>query len=196
MPPHLVARRLLVCSAGRSGPARNRPEAACAGGSGDPREHGGSPGRRTPAPRSDRRRRGNGAPGQLLRSRTPRLARRAARRPDDHAFSVPEAGRYAVELNLAMAADYGRFRLFDKRKGCARTIEGYSPRLFWLHPRLGRLHLMKGDNILTVESLAPNPAARGGQPLWPRLRLPRQTVVLSVGGQSELTVSQLPIALM
>ena len=86
-------------------------------------------------------------------------------RPGDRmtiAFSAPEAGRYSVELNLAMAADYGRFRLFVNGQAVPEPIECYSPRLFWLHPRLGVFHLVKGENILTVESLAPNPAAKEG----------------------------------
>jgi D-arabinan exo alpha-(1,3)/(1,5)-arabinofuranosidase (non-reducing end) len=77
-------------------------------------------------------------------------------------FSAPEEGRYSIELNLAMSPNYGRYRLFVNGEVVPRPIDCYSSRLFWLHPKLGVFHLKKGENLLTVESLAPNPAATEG----------------------------------
>ncbi|MBN1420219.1 MAG: DUF2961 domain-containing protein [Planctomycetes bacterium] len=74
-------------------------------------------------------------------------------------FSVPEAGRYSVELNLCMAPDYGRQRLFVNGKAAEGIFDGYSPKLRWMQPKLGVFDLRAGENVLEVEALEPNPAA-------------------------------------
>jgi hypothetical protein len=86
-------------------------------------------------------------------------------RPGDRltvTFSAPEEARYSIELNLAMSIDYGRVRFFVNGKPVPGLVDGYSPKLFWLHPKLGVFRLRKGENQLTIESLAPNPAASPG----------------------------------
>ncbi len=74
---------------------------------------------------------------------------------------VPRAGRYAIDLNLGQSPDYGRVRLLVNGTP-AGEYDGYSERLFWIHPRIGEFDLPAGDAILTVEALAPNPAAKLG----------------------------------
>lgn len=73
-------------------------------------------------------------------------------------FAAPEEGPYAVELNLAQNAGYGRFKLAVNGVA-AGEVDCYSPELFWLHPKLGVFDLRKGENVLTVEALAAHPAA-------------------------------------
>jgi hypothetical protein len=75
---------------------------------------------------------------------------------------VPRAGRYAVELNLCQSPTYGRQKLFVNGKAVGGVIDGYSPKLYWLHPRLGVLDLKEGDNTLSAAALAPNPSAEPG----------------------------------
>jgi hypothetical protein len=74
-------------------------------------------------------------------------------------FTVPEAGRYSVELNLCMSPDYGRQKLSIDGVPVEQDIDCYSPQLFWLHPKLGVFDLREGDNTLEVETLEPNPLA-------------------------------------
>jgi len=78
-------------------------------------------------------------------------------------FTVLRAGRHAVELNLCMSPDYGRyeFSVNGKRAELA-PLDGYSERLWWTRPKLGVFDLKEGDNILEVRALEPNPAARPG----------------------------------
>ena len=77
-------------------------------------------------------------------------------------FRVPEAGRYSVELNLCQSPDYGRHMLSINGIPAAEEIDGYKAELYWLHPKLGIFDLKQGDNILTVETLPPNPEAEAG----------------------------------
>lgn len=77
-------------------------------------------------------------------------------------FTVPEAGRYSVELNLCMSPDYGRQKLFVNGRAVDQVIDGYSSELFWQHPKLGAFDLKKGDNILEVGAMEPNPKAEPG----------------------------------
>ena len=72
-------------------------------------------------------------------------------------FTVPEAGRYSVELNLCMSPDYGRQKIYINGTEAGRITDCYSPELYWLHPKLGIFEMKKGDNILEVETLEPNP---------------------------------------
>ena len=86
-------------------------------------------------------------------------------RPGDRmtvTFSAPEEARYSIELNLAQSPDYGRYRFSVNGEAVPGIVDGYSPRLFWLHPTLGVFRLRKGENQLTVESLTANPAAKAG----------------------------------
>jgi hypothetical protein len=86
-------------------------------------------------------------------------------RPGDRmtvTFSAPEEGRYLIELNLAMSPDYGRYRFSVNGETVPGVIDGYSPTLFWLHPTLGVFRLKKGENALTIESIAASPAAQPG----------------------------------
>jgi len=77
-------------------------------------------------------------------------------------FSVPEAGRYSIELNLCQSPEYGRQKLFINGIPVEGEIDCYSAELFWLHPKLGIFDLIKGGNILEVRTLEPNPAAAMG----------------------------------
>ncbi len=77
-------------------------------------------------------------------------------------FMAPEEGPYSVELNLCQNVDYGRFKLAVNGTAVAEPVDCFSPKLFWLHPKLGVFPMKKGQNTLTVESLAPNPAAKPG----------------------------------
>jgi hypothetical protein len=77
-------------------------------------------------------------------------------------FSVPEAGRYSLELNLCMSPEYGRQKLSIDGVSAVQIVDEYSPKLYWLHPKLGVFDLQKGDNTLEVEALEANPAARSG----------------------------------
>jgi hypothetical protein len=61
-----------------------------------------------------------------------------------------------------MSPDYGRHNLSVNGTPAGKAIDGYSPRLFWLHPKLGVFALKKGENILAVEALEPNPSAKPG----------------------------------
>lgn len=72
-------------------------------------------------------------------------------------FTVPEAGRYSVELNLCMSPDYGRQKFYINGIEAERITDCYSPELYWLHPKLGIFEFKEGDNILKVETLEPNP---------------------------------------
>ena len=76
-------------------------------------------------------------------------------------FTVPEAGRYSVELNLAMSPEYGRHRLTVNGAPVEETIDEYSPELYWLHPDLGVFDLTEGNNTLEIETLDPNSEATG-----------------------------------
>jgi hypothetical protein len=77
-------------------------------------------------------------------------------------FKVPKAGRYAVELNLCQSPTYGRQRLFVNGKAVGGVIDGYSPKLYFLHPKLGVFDLKEGNNTLSAVALAPNPRADRG----------------------------------
>ncbi len=77
-------------------------------------------------------------------------------------FNVPEAGRYSVELNLCMSPDYGRQRLIINGVAAEQVVDGYSPELFWLHPKLGAFDFVEGENVLEVEALEPNGKAMPG----------------------------------
>ena len=74
-------------------------------------------------------------------------------------FNVPKAGRYSVELNLCMSPDYGRQTLSINKVAVNEPVDCYSPKLYWLHPKLGVFDLKEGDNTLEVEALEPNPNA-------------------------------------
>ncbi len=75
-------------------------------------------------------------------------------------FDVPQAGRYSVNLNLCMASDYGRHKLFINGAAVNDAIDGYAPKLFWQRPTVGVFDLPEGENTLTVEVLEPNPKAK------------------------------------
>lgn len=77
-------------------------------------------------------------------------------------FTVPEEGRYSIELNLCMSPDYGRQKCFVNGRAVDQVIDGYSSELFWLHPKLGVFDLKEGDNVLEVEALEPNSEAEPG----------------------------------
>jgi hypothetical protein len=77
-------------------------------------------------------------------------------------FPVPDAGQYSVELNLCQSPHYGRYRLYVNGVPVGQEIDGYSEKLFWIHPKLGVFDLKEGDNILEVRTLEPNPAAETG----------------------------------
>ncbi|NLE39888.1 MAG: DUF2961 domain-containing protein, partial [Pirellulaceae bacterium] len=75
---------------------------------------------------------------------------------------VPTAGSYTVELNLCMAADYGRYKFSVNGQELPQVVDGYSPKLYWRQVKLGPFNLRKGDNTLEVEMLEPNPNAKPG----------------------------------
>lgn len=75
-------------------------------------------------------------------------------------FNVPQAGRYSVILNLCMAPDYGRYKLFINGTAVEKIIDVYAPKLFWQQPMIGIFDLNDGENVLTVEILEPNPQAK------------------------------------
>ena len=77
-------------------------------------------------------------------------------------FTVPQAGRYSVELNLCQSPDYGRQRLFINKIPVDQVVDCYSSKLYWLHPKLGVFDLKEGDNTLEVEACDPNPEAQPG----------------------------------
>jgi len=77
-------------------------------------------------------------------------------------FTVPKADRYSIELNLCQSPDYGRQRLYVNGNVVRQVIDGYSPKLYWLHAKLGVFDLKEGDNVLTAEALEPNPKALPG----------------------------------
>jgi hypothetical protein len=77
-------------------------------------------------------------------------------------FAAPKAGRYAVELNLCMAPDYGRQKISVNGHPAEQVLDCYAPKLYWQHPKLGVFDLREGDNTLTVENLAPNSQAKPG----------------------------------
>jgi beta-glucosidase-like glycosyl hydrolase len=77
-------------------------------------------------------------------------------------FKAPKAGRYSIELNLAQSPDYGRYSFAVNGEAVPGIVDGYSAKLFWLHPKLGTFSLKKGDNVLTIESVEPNPRAMPG----------------------------------
>ncbi len=79
-------------------------------------------------------------------------------------FTAPEEGPYSVELNLCQNTGYGRFKLAVNGAVIPDAIDCYSPKLFWLHPKLGVFPMKKGENVLTVEALASNAAAEPGAP--------------------------------
>jgi len=74
-------------------------------------------------------------------------------------FTVPRAGRHSVELNLCMSPDYGRQKFFINGVAADQAVDCYSPKLYWLHPKLGAFDLKEGDNTLEVEVLEQNPEA-------------------------------------
>ena len=77
-------------------------------------------------------------------------------------FTVAEAGRYSIELNLCQSPDYGRQRLYVNGEAVRQVVDGYSTKLYWLHAKLGVFDLKQGDNIMTVEALEPNSNAQPG----------------------------------
>jgi hypothetical protein len=77
-------------------------------------------------------------------------------------FTVAKAGRYRVELNLCQSPNYGRQRLIVNGRTAGGIIDGYSPTLYWLHPKIGVFDLKEGDNTLAVVALEPNPKAEHG----------------------------------
>ncbi len=77
-------------------------------------------------------------------------------------FTVPEAGRYSVELNLCLSPDYGRQKISLNGQAAAEPVDCWSADLYWLHARLGTFELRAGENVLEVETLEPNPAAEAG----------------------------------
>jgi hypothetical protein len=77
-------------------------------------------------------------------------------------FNAPEAGRYAVALNLCQSPDYGRQKLFINGRAADGIVDGYHHGLYWLQPDLGVFNLRRGDNTLVVVALPPNPEARPG----------------------------------
>jgi len=77
-------------------------------------------------------------------------------------FKAPEAGRYAIELNLCQSPDYGRHKLFVNGRPVDGIFDCYSPELYWIHPKLGVFSLGEGDNTLTVVALPRNAEARPG----------------------------------
>jgi hypothetical protein len=78
-------------------------------------------------------------------------------------FTVLRAGRYAVELNLGMSPDYGRYEFaVNGARSAAGPVDAYAARLWWTRPKLGVFDLREGDNVLEVRALEPNPAARPG----------------------------------
>jgi hypothetical protein len=77
-------------------------------------------------------------------------------------FNVPKAGRYSIELNLCMSPDYGRQKLSINGKEVPQPIDGYSPKLFWQHPKLGVFDLKEEENTIVVETLEPNANAKPG----------------------------------
>jgi hypothetical protein len=87
-------------------------------------------------------------------------------RPGDRLFvhfTVPQAGRYEVELNLCMSPDYGRYAFrVDGRPSEIGPVNAYADKLWWTRPRLGVFDLAEGDNVLEVRALEPDPAARPG----------------------------------
>lgn len=76
-------------------------------------------------------------------------------------FSVPEAGRYRIELNLCMSPDYGRQKLSINGRPVDRVIDCYSPKTHWLQAKLGAFDLGEGENRLEIEALEPNSDATG-----------------------------------
>jgi hypothetical protein len=77
-------------------------------------------------------------------------------------FYVAKAGRYAVELNLCQSPDYGRQKLFINGGAVDGFIDGYSPALYWLHPKLGVFDLKEGENTLVAIAVKPNPESQPG----------------------------------
>jgi D-arabinan exo alpha-(1,3)/(1,5)-arabinofuranosidase (non-reducing end) len=78
-------------------------------------------------------------------------------------FTVTRAGRYAVELNLCMSPDCGRYGFaVDGKPSGTGPINAYADKLWWTRPKLGVFDLVEGDNVLEVRTLAPDPAARPG----------------------------------
>ena len=61
-----------------------------------------------------------------------------------------------------MSPDYGRQKLYINGKPVPQVIEGYSPKLYWLHAKLSVFELKEGDNTLTAEALKPNSKAKPG----------------------------------
>jgi hypothetical protein len=45
-------------------------------------------------------------------------------------------------------------------RAARRSVDCYSPKLYWLHAGIGAFDLKEGDNVLTVETLEPNPKAK------------------------------------
>ena len=77
-------------------------------------------------------------------------------------FKVPKAGRYSIELNLCQSLDYGCQRIYVNDYAVPQVVDSYSPKLYWLHAKLGVFDLKEGDNFLTIEALEPNPKAQPG----------------------------------
>jgi hypothetical protein len=77
-------------------------------------------------------------------------------------FKALKAGRYAIELNLCQSPACGRQKLSINGKAASGTVDGYSPTLYFLHPKLGGVDLKEGDNTLVATALSPNPKAGPG----------------------------------
>jgi hypothetical protein len=77
-------------------------------------------------------------------------------------FTAPAEASDSIELNLAMSPDYGRYRFLVNGDAVPDGVDCQSPKLFWLHPKLGVFRLRKGENVLKVELVAPNTAAQPG----------------------------------
>lgn len=67
-----------------------------------------------------------------------------------------------MELNLCQSPRYGRQKLSINGVPVDGEIDCYAQELYWLHPQLGVFELKRGDNILEVRTLEPNPEAETG----------------------------------
>ena len=61
-----------------------------------------------------------------------------------------------------MSPDYGRQKIYINGTAAEQLIDCYSPVLYWLHPKLGVFEFKKGDNILEIVTVEPNPKAKPG----------------------------------
>ena len=53
-------------------------------------------------------------------------------------------------------------RGFVNGKAARGIVDGYSPTLYWVHPKIGVFDLKEGDNTLVAVALEPNPRAEPG----------------------------------